>query len=397
MRFKRWLFWSILAAVALLVAYMALKPRAVWVEAATVSRGPLETTVREEGETRVKDRYSISAPVAGYLRRIDLHIGDPVAAGQTLTQLEPLRAVVLDARSRAESEARIAAAQSAVQAALEQEAAARASADQAQADYARLQKLGHTDFVSREQLQRAAAEAERAAAALRSAHFNAEVARHEEAAARTRLHYSAATSSSGDHQELVPVQSPVAGSVLKLFQQSEGVVQAGQPLLEVGDPHALEVTADVLSYDAVKLQPGTQARLEGWGGPVLSGAVRTVEPVGFTKVSALGVDEQRVKVVIDIRSPRAQWQSLGDGYRVDAVFVLWSGNDVVQLPLSAVFPVAGGKAVFLIRDGRARQQAVVTGHDDGFMVEVVKGLQVGDQVVRHPDGQVTEGVAVTVR
>lgn len=394
MRWGRWLFWGGMGLLVVAAVFLTLRPQPLWVEVATVAAGPLKVTIREEGKTRVKDRYVISAPVAGYLRRINLSVGDPVKAGERLTELEPLRSQVLDARSRAESRARIAAAEAALKGAVEQVTAARASAEQAAANYARLEKLSHTHFVSQDQLQQARAEDQRAAAGLRSAHFNADVARHEVDAARTQLAYSAADTPQADLNELVPIQSPVNGVVLKLVRESEGVVSAGESLLEVGDPAALEVISDVLSFDAVKLHPGIPVELEGWGGRTLQGVVSLVEPQGFTKVSALGVDEQRVRVVVAITSPRDEWRNLGDAYRMDTVFVLWSSEKVLQVPLSATFETPKGRAVFVIDQGRAIARQVTLGHDDGFMAEVLSGLKAGEQVVRHPDGDLASGARV---
>ena len=392
LRWGRWLFWGCIGLIVLATAYMTFRPQPLWVEVATVAQAPLKVTVSEEGKTRVKDRYVISAPVAGYLRRIDLNVGDRVHAGERLTELEPLRSQVLDARARAESRARIAAAEAALKAAEEQVNAARASSEQASANYARLEKLSHTNFVSQDSLQQARADDQRASAGLRSARFNVEVARHEVDAARTQLAYSAADTGNSDLGQLVPIRSPVSGLVLKVVRESEGVIGAGGPLLEVGDPAALEVIADVLSFDAVKLHAGIPVELEGWGGHTLKGVVSLVEPQGFTKVSALGVDEQRVRVVVAITSPREQWRNLGDGYRMDTVFVLWSADRVLQVPLSATFTTPKGTAVFLIVDGRARERLVTIGHDDGFSAQVLSGLRTGDRVVRHPDGQIRDGV-----
>lgn len=397
MRWGRWLFWGGMGVLVVLAVAFTLRPQPVWVEVATVTKAPLKVTIREEGKTRVKDRYVISAPVAGYLRRITLNVGDAVKAGERLSELEPLRSQVLDARARAESKARIAAAEAALKSAAEQVSAARASADQATSNYQRLEKLSQTHFVSQDQLQQALAEDQRALAGLRSARFNAEVAHHELDAARTQLAYSAADLDKADVEQLVPIQSPVSGVVLKLIHESEGVVGAGDPLLEVGDPAALEVVADVLSFDAVKLHPGIPVELEGWGGRTLQGSVSLVEPQGFTKVSALGVEEQRVRVVVTMTSPREEWRLLGDAYRMDTVFVLWSADQVLQIPLSATFETPQGQAVFVIQQGRAIERLVSLGHDDGFMVEVLSGLQAGEVIVRHPDGQLRSGARVQWR
>lgn len=389
----RLLFWAILAALALLVLFMTLRPQPVWVDAAPVHRGVLEVSIVEEGQTRVKDRYVVSAPVAGYLRRIEWQVGDRVEPGQLLTQLEPLRSDVLDARSRSEAKAHVAASRAALAAAEQQVAAAEADHEVAVSELSRLQRLAADQLVSADALQKAQAGAQRSQAALRSARFGVDVARYELEAAQTRLQVSAATASKQEG-DLVPIRAPIAGAVLQRLRQSEGVVGAGLPLLELGDPSGLEVVVDVQSFDAVKLSEGMAVRLEGWGGAALDAVVRNVEPVGFTDVSALGVEEQRVRVVVDITAPREQWQSLGDGYRVDARFLLWQGEDVLMVPASAVFELEGTPHVFVIKDQMTQLRAVDTGRSDGFAVQVLEGLEPGEQVVRHPDNGLADGVRV---
>lgn len=395
MHWGRITFWSLLAAVAGVMLFLALRPQPVWVEPATATRGPLEVLITEEGRTRVQDRYVVSAPVSGYLRRIELKVGDRVKAQQTLTRLEPLRPQVLDVRSRDEAKARVAAASSSLKAAEQQVKVAQANEKLAKAELSRQERLAKQDLVSDESLQQSRAEEQRTEAAARSATFNVEVARHELAAARTRLAFYSADK--GSSNELVPIRSPVDGEVLQLYRESEGVVSAGQQLVEVGNPRALEIVVDVLSFDAVKLSPGTEVRIHGWGGKTLQGKVRLVEPTGFTKTSALGVDEQRVRVIVDIVSPRDQWSRLGDGYRVDASFVLWQGKNVLQVPLSSVFRHNGKSAVFVIRDDHAHLREVKTGHTDGFMVEILDGLKEGEQVVRHTGNQVKDGSPLALR
>lgn len=396
MHWGRITFWSIVAAFAGIMLFLALRTQPVWVEPATAERGPLDEVIIEEGETRVQDRYVVSAPVSGYLRRVELKVGDPVEAEQRLTELEPLRSAVLDARSRAEARARIAAAKSALESARQQVNVAAANEELARSELARVEKLAEKELVSSEKLEQARAEVQRSEAALRSARFNAEVARYELQAAQTRLDFSA-DGNDADRFDLVTLRAPVSGAVLQVMRESEGVVNAGQPVVEIGNPEALEVVVDVLSFDAVKLSPGTPVRIHGWGGPTLDGVVRLVEPVGFTQVSALGVEEQRVRVIVDIRSPREQWRELGDGYRVDASFVLWQGEDVLLIPLSAVFERQGGEYVFVIEDNVARLRQVETGHSDGFMVEVVSGLEAGERVVRHTGNQISDGVPLALR
>jgi len=393
----KWAFWLLMALVAAIVFALILRPEPVWVDLASVERGPMEVTILEEGKTRVKDRYLISSPVAGYVHRVQLDVGDTVIPGELLTFVDPTPASILDARTRAEAEARAAAAQAALQSIQQKVQAAEADAEFAQNEYQRLLALEESRFVSTEQLQQAKSTAARAQAILRSARFDEEVAAHELAAAQTRLQISTASFNSQKPAERLAVRSPVNGAVLALVRQSEGVIQAGEAILEVGDPGALEVVVDVLSFDAVKLEPGLRVRLSGWGGSELEAAVWRIEPIGFEDVSALGVEEQRVQVIADMVSPREHWQQLGDGYRVDADFILWQAEDVLQVPASAIFEYEGQPAVFVVEDEVAKLRALATGPSNGLMTQVTNGLKEGDQVVRHPARGLEDGDRIRVR
>lgn len=391
------LFWSLMAALTVVTFAFILRPEPVWVDLSTAQRGPLEVTVREEGKTRVKDRYLVSSPVTGFVHRLELDVGDTVIPGELLTLIDPMPASILDARSRAEAEARVAAARSALQSIRQKAAAAEADADFSQQEYQRLLALKPSSFVSDDQLQQARTTAARAQAILRSARFDEEVASHELAAAQTRLQVSSATANGGKPAERVAVRSPIHGAVLGLVRKSEGIVQAGEPLLELGDPGTLEVVVDVLSFDAVKLEPGLATRLTGWGGPTLNAVIRRVEPVGFQDVSALGVEEQRVKVIADMLSPHEHWQLLGDGYRVDAEFILWQAEDALQVPASALFRHNNGYAVFKVTGDRANIQPVEAGHGNGLSTVILSGLNEGDRVVRHPGRGLDDGDRIRVR
>jgi HlyD family secretion protein len=393
----RWLFWTVVALLALGAIAMALREEAQWVDVAEVRRGPMELRIAEEGKTRVKDRFLLSSPVAGYLHRLDLEVGDTVQAGAVLGVVDAIPASVLDARSRAEARARVEAARAALQSVQQKIEIARADAELARAEVQRLLALEGENFVSVERLQQARAAQIRAEALLRSARFDEDVAAHELAVARTRLEVSAASGDAAADTEHVTLRSPVDGAVLRLLRQSEGVVSAGEILLELGDPRALEVVVDVLSADAVQLHPGMPVRLTGWGGEALDALVRRVEPVGFVDVSALGVEEQRVRVILDIASPREAWQSLGDGYRVDAAFLLWQAQDVLQVPASSVFDHDGRPAVFRVSGDRVALQPVDVGRSNGLETQVLDGLQAGDRVVRHPARQLEDGVRVRDR
>ena len=391
---RRRILLTVLALVVAAGLYYGFRPQPVAVDTAAVTRGPLRVSVEEEGKTRVQDRFVVSAPVAGYARRVDLDVGDAVGKGQVLAELEPLRSMVLDPRSRAEAQARVAAARAQLAAAQASARAAKAEAEHARVDYQRIAKLCQVQCVSEEEKDTAKARWQVAEANARSADSAVEVARYQLEAARTALRYSAAEAA-GQAVEQVSVKAPVDGRVLSVRHRSEGVVNAGEPLVDIGDPHQLEVEVEVLSADAVRIHPGTRVLLERWGGPdPLKAIVRTVEPVAFTKVSALGVEEQRVLVIADITSPKEQWKSLGDGYRVEASFILWERPDVLQVPESALFRQGEQWAVFAVKDGRAKLTPVEIGERNGLAAQVVKGLTKGERVITHPSDQVEDGVRV---
>ncbi|MEW6413898.1 MAG: HlyD family efflux transporter periplasmic adaptor subunit [Pseudomonadota bacterium] len=389
----------ILATVALIAAGLAygFLPRAVPVDVAVVTRAPLAVTVEEEGKTRVRERYVVSAPVAGYVRRSALRAGDTVAAGQVIAVIEPARSVALDPRTRLQAQAQVNAAQAALAAAQENAHAAQAAAGLAQQERARAESLRQSGFISAQALDNARTAETRARAAEAAARHAAGVARFELEMARAAL-ASTAQLTNGGAAHRVEVRAPVDARVLKQLHESEGPVAAGQPLLEIGDPASLEVEVEVLSTHAVKIMPGTKVILDRWGGagPV-AGTVRVVEPSGFTKVSALGVEEQRVRVIVDFAAPREAWARLGDGYRVEARFVLWASDDVLQLPTSALVRQGGDWAVFTIDGGRARLTPVEIGQRAGLATQVLSGVGAGARVVSHPDERLHDGVRVRPR
>ncbi|MGQ9860906.1 MAG: efflux RND transporter periplasmic adaptor subunit [Thiobacillaceae bacterium] len=371
-------------------------PRPVAVDMATVTQGPLTVNVEEEGKTRVRDRYVIHAPMSGHLRRIELKVGDPVRPGQVLAVLEPARADALDPRTRAQAQAQARAAEAALAAAREDARAAEAEALLARQELARAEALGRAEFLSRAAVDQARTRVDRSDAAREAARHAVDVARHQLETARAVLARAAALQAGGP-TELMEVRAPVAGRVLKLVRESEGAVAAGQALLEIGNPQALEVEVEVLSTQAVRIEPGARVLLERWGGPPLEARVRLVEPAGFTKVSALGVEEQRVRVIVDITAPRETWQTLGDGYRVDARFVLWEAPNVLQVPASSLFRHDDGWAVFVVEAGRAHLRKVELGQRAGLAAQILSGLTAGEQVVAHPDDRIRDGIRVRPR
>ncbi|MFA6969799.1 MAG: HlyD family efflux transporter periplasmic adaptor subunit [Gallionella sp.] len=383
-----------LALIAVIVGFglfQGFRPQAVEVDTGTAIRAPLRVTVEQEGRTRVVDRYVIAAPVSAYARRITLNVGDAIGRGAVLAELEPLRADMPDSRRRAEAQARIKAAESGVSAARQRAEAAESNALLAEKELQRTRVLRASGHVSAAAEDRAANASERGTAEFDSARSAVSVARHELDAARTALQYAA-----GGGTERVLVRSPVVGQVLKILHQSEGAVAAGQPLIEIGDSHALEAEVEVLSPDAVRIHPGTRVLFERWGGEgALIGVVRVVEPAGFTKISALGVEEQRVRVIVNFTSAAAQ--RLGDGYRVEASFILWEANDVLQIPASALFRDGDGWAVFAVGQGRAVKRRVQVGQRSGLATQILSGIRSGEQVIVHPDDRVADGRRVVTR
>ena len=394
---RRRIFLASIGAAVLAAVVYGFLPKPVPVEVAQARRGPLRVTVEEEGRTRVQDRFVVSAPVPGFLQRIGLEAGDAVARGQVVAQLEPLRAAVLDPRSRAEAEAAAAAAQASLEAAREKTRAAEADADYARERESRMKQLAGNGYISQNDLDQALAEAKKAEAVRLSAAAAVAAAQADLERARTALGFSAADNARTGSKRVV-IRSPVGGRVLKIHRESEGVVAAGEPLLDIGDPHGLEVKVEVLSADAVRISRGTKVLFERWGGDrPLEGTVETVEPAGFTKVSSLGVEEQRVNVIVGITTPRGAWQGLGDGYRLDASFIVWEGTDVLQVPASALFRQGDAWALYVIERDRAVLRDVKIGRRNGLSAEAVSGISEGTKVIIHPDDTVRDGVRVRVR
>jgi len=394
MHWRRIIGIGMAAVVILILIIYGFKPAPVWVDVATIKHAPLSVTIEEEGKTRVIDRYIVSSPVAAYARRIDLNVGDAIKQGQSLMQLEPLPSAVLDSRSRAAARARIEAAKSTFEASREQAAAAQAEAELAQLEYDRIVNLCKVQCASKGEEDQALTRLRSSQAMEQSAQFAVDVAHHQLEAAETALAYAGTTN--GEHQ--LTIVSPINGSVLKILRESEGVVGAGEALIEVGNSKQLEVEIDVLSSDAVRIAAGTKVLFDRWGGDeALQGRVRTIEPVGFTKVSALGVEEQRVLVIADLTSPTEQWQRLGDGYRVEASFILWQQEDVLTLPASSLFRFEDGWAVFVVEDDNAKRVTVEIGQRNGLSAQVLSGVKQGQQVVTHPSEAVENGVEVQVR
>lgn len=390
---RRLLPWLIGAALVAVVA-MGFKPKPVEVETGTVVRAPLTVHVSEEGKTRIRNRYVVAAPVAGRMRRVPLKPGDEVKAGETvITTIEPVVAPLLDPRARLLAETVITTREAARSRATEAIAAARSASAMADANLARIRSLkgGAVSQVDRDRVEM---EASMRAAELRSAEFSLKVSEHELEQARAALERPAITTEGN----LIEVKSPVSGRLLNVMQESESVVPAGTAIAEIGDPADLEIEAEILSRDAVTMKPGDAVSIEQWGGPQpLAGRVRRIEPAAFTKISALGVEEQRVYVLCDLVDPPEEAQALGDRYRVEVRVAVWHSDDVLVVPAGALFREGNAWKTFVFRDGKAQSVALEAGKTDGRFTEVISGLSEGDEVLLHPPDTVKDGTPVKKR
>jgi HlyD family secretion protein len=382
-----------LLAVAALLG-VALWPRATVVDAATATRGPLLVTVDEEGVTRVRERFIVSSPVAGRVLRIELEPGDRVKSGQPVALVRAEAAPLLDERARAEASAAVESARAALGRARAEEQRARATVAQRHRELARVRELAESQVISAQELDTHEAEGAVAEESVHAATFAVQAAASELQRAEARL----IPTNAQTRGRVVTVNSPASGVVLKRIRESESMVPAGEPLLEIGDARRLEIVSDLLSTDAVRVKPASRAIIEQWGGDdPLRATVRRIEPSGFTKISALGVEEQRVNVILDFENQSAACAALGDAYRVEVRIVLWEGHDVVKIPTSALFRHAQEWAVYRIVEGRARRTSVEVGHQTGQDAEIVTGVSAGDRVIVHPPDTLTHGARVRSR
>ena len=363
-RATRFIVWGVAVLVVAALVY-ALQPQPLQADLVTIGSGPLRVTLDEEGETRVRDRFMVSAPLAGRVLRIELEPGDLVAANETvLATFLPVDPTLLDARTRAEIEARVRAAESAVGRAEVEAERAGTELEFAESDLERYEHLDANALISKEQLDAAELRARTAAETRRSAEFAVSNARYELEVAQASL--LQARGGSGDGQTIT-LRSPIDGVVLRRLRESEAIVPVGEPLMEIADPAQLEIVSDFLSTDAVRIEPGRPVLIEQWGGDrALAGRVRRVEPYGFTKISALGVEEQRVNVVIDFEDVRGAWEALGDGYRVEVRAVIWEENDVLKVPTSSLFRDGDDWAVYTVTRDTAALTHVEIGQRNGL-------------------------------
>ena len=392
---RKLVFWFVVAALVLAMVY-ALQPRAVEVETGVVRQGPLTVYVSEEGKTRIRNRHVVAAPVAGSMQRVILKPGDAVKAGETvLTRIEPTLSPLLDARARTQAQAHVDAAMAARSRDNENIEMSRTGLKYAKANWERVKNNTDKGTISDTDRDTFEREAEMKTREVRSAEFALQVADFELAQAKAALEQIDKPSTGG---AFIEVRAPVSGVVLKVQQESATIVLPGAPILEIGDPTDLEIEAEILSRDAVTIKPGALVTVEQWGGDVPAKAqVRRVEPAAFTKVSALGVEEQRVLVLSDFTEQTPALKALGDRYRVEVRVAVWHSDDTLLVPAGALFREGSEWKTFLFAAGSAKAVVVKAGRTDGKLTQVLEGLKKGDEVLMHPPDTVRDGTSVVKR
>lgn len=397
---RRLMFWTPFAVLLAAGFAWTFQPEPVPVDLVSVERGTMRVTVDEDGKTRIRDVFVVSAPIAGVKRRILHKAGDSVTANETVvTSIVPTDPDFLDPRSERQAQASLKAAEAALEFARADVRRAEAEFTYAQSELQRARRMAASGNISESALDRAEREMRTRQAALEEAQAQLGVRQFELERARTTLMPpNSAREEQRDDCECVYVYSPVNGRILRILRESESVIQAGAELVEIGDPGNLEIVVDLLSSDAVRVAPGQEVIIDDWGGDnSITGRVRRIEPYGFTKVSALGIEEQRVNVMVDIDTPRQQWQSLGHGFRVETRIILWQSDDVLKVPLTALFRQGDDWAVFKVENGTAHTRIVETGRRDGVDAQITGGLEEGDQIVLHPSGRIGDGTKVEKR
>lgn len=385
--------WIGLAVVAVLGFAWAFSPRAVEVDAAYVTREDMTVTVSDDGMTRVRDVFILSAPLDGTMSRVEVEPGDQVMVGETvISTIRPLLPPLLPARTTAQLKSNVSSAEAALMAARADAERLRAEHNRLKRDLDRAKKLLESATVSQQAVDNAEAAEREGYLALRSGEAVIGVRRQELAAARAALMPSETQNGS----DTVAVIAPLSGQILAVDRESEGPIAQGTPIVEIGDLSSLECVADFLSEEAVRVKPGDPVMFTDWGGEPLPGRVRRVEPAGFTKVSALGIEEQRVNIIMDLNDPAAQ-RNLGHGYRFVANIAVWEGTNKLVVPMSALFRDADGWAVFVVANGRAEWRSVSVGHTNRTYAEILNGLEEGNRVVVHPPRQLERGAKVKLR
>lgn len=396
---SRLLLWSIIGALLIFALLFLFWPKAVITDMAQVNKDSLQISISDEGKTRVHDIYVLSAPVTGYLRRIAAEVGDQVIISSTVVaQIEPIDPAFLDPRSEAQAKADIQTANSALSLAKAEVNQAQAELDFALAEYNRMSELRINNSVSERELDNAERAYKTRRAALATVQAALQMRVYELERTKALLLSPSTTQLEHGHCECMNITAPVSGRILKVLNKSEGVVTAGTPLVEIGDPKDLEIVVELLSFDAVKVEPGQTVIIKNWGGDEpLTGRVKHIEPIGFKKVSALGIEEQRVNVIIDLVSDLSKWARLGHGYQVDVDIVIWQQSELLTVPITSLFREQQEWAIFVANNNVAEKRMVQVGQKNAFRAQIISGLQEGDWFISYPNEQIEDGVKVVSR
>ncbi len=396
---RRLLLWSLVALIVAAGLFSTFKEQPVLVDIGVVEVGPLEVSISEEGETQVRDVYELSSPLMGRVLRLEVEAGDEVSAAETVVaKIEPTDPTFLDVRSEKEAKAAVSAAEAVLTLAKAQLNEAESEMEFAFSELERAQRLVDRRLVSERELDQAKKNYKTKAASVKTAQASIKARESELAQAKARLVTPITVQNSGEECKCLSLFAPASGKILRVLHESEGVIEAGDVLVEIGDTSDLEIVVDFLSIDAVQIKPGQQVAIEEWGGEAyLNGVVNKVEPFGYTKVSSLGIEEQRVDVIIDITDAHEQWQSLGHGYQVEARVILWRDENVLKLPITSLFRNNGDWSVFVIEDNRAMLKKVQIGKRNAFEAQVLAGLEKGEQVILHPSNNINPGVLIGER
>ena len=396
---RRLLLWSIIASILAAGLFSTFKEQPILVDIGVVGLGPLEVSVSEEGETRVRDVYELSSPIMGRVLRLEVEAGDQVAAAETVVaNIEPTDPTFLDVRSEKEAKAAVSAAKAELSLAKAQLNEAESELEFAFSELERAQRLVDRKLVSERELDQAKKNYKTKVASVETAQASIKARESELAQAKARLVTPITAQNSIEECKCLSLFAPASGKILRVLHESEGVIDAGDVLVEIGDISDLEIVVDFLSIDAVQIKPGQQVAIEEWGGEsYLNGVVNKVEPFGYTKVSSLGIEEQRVDVIIDITDVYEKWQSLGHGYQVEARVILWRDDNVLKLPITSLFRSNGEWSVFVVKDNRAVLKKVQIGKKNAFEAQVLTGVTKDELVILHPSNKINEGVLIDER
>ncbi len=397
--FRRSIIWLVAGAILIYGLYQTFREQSYSVDMAAVEFGPLEVSIADDGETRVRDIYELSSPLMGRLLRLDVEVGDAVTATETIVaRIQPSDPTFLDIRSEKEAEAAVKASEAVLLLARAQLHEAESELEFSKSELARMQRLIERKLISEREYDQAKKEYKTKIASVNTALASIRARESELAQAKARLVTPVNSLNNGEDCECLSIYAPTKGKILRILQESEGVVEAGDVLVEIGDTDDLEIVVDFLSIDAVRITPGQRVVIEEWGGDYnLNGIVKRVEPFGYTKVSSLGIEEQRVDVIIDISEAKERWSSLGHGYQVEARVILWHHDKVLKLPITALFREQGEWSVFVVEDNRAKLKKVEIGKRNAYEAEILSGVEEGQQVILHPSNQINDGVLIHQR